>query len=302
MKGERGQGAMRKMKRLISSSILTALIVTNILAPSTVSATTNLDKETVQIEQTEETTENLKTNFNFINTTDLDNIQYTYEENGKTYLVNESANSDLTVVETEIYEVGEESNVLVENFTTYIEKSDTELVISKYVDDFLVDSSSIDLNSQSLKFNEKSIINEDTTNTITATGTYNGQIYYDASTGRYYTSWYYDHSTTGSSTITKFTLTVVIGILSGISGNPYVVGGITTAAQYIVDYLIEDIWWSQDIYFVHRITSDRKYYGSAVGIRYYTSFYSNRQRTSYIGSDVYEWHDSTEWPTNIIIN
>lgn len=44
-----------------------------------------------------------RTNFNFIETSDLNNIHYTYEENGETYSVYEKCNEDMSIINTEIY-------------------------------------------------------------------------------------------------------------------------------------------------------------------------------------------------------
>lgn len=70
-------------------------------------------------------------------------MQYTYEENVKTYLVKESTNIDITEVNTEIYEVGEKSNTLVKKFTTYIDKSNDVLTVSKFDNGIEISSTTI---------------------------------------------------------------------------------------------------------------------------------------------------------------
>lgn len=48
---------------------------------------------------------NEKTNYQFISTNDFNNIQYTYEEGGKTYRVYECVNEDFTEIHTMQYAV-----------------------------------------------------------------------------------------------------------------------------------------------------------------------------------------------------
>jgi hypothetical protein len=90
-------------------------------------------------------------------------------------------------------------------------------------------------------------------------------------------------------------------VLSGISGNPYVVGGVTAAAQYIVDNCIPDVYYTREDHELHQITSAGWYYGPPVGTRAYVDFYADSSRRFHIGSDFYEWHDPVEWPTGITI-
>lgn len=280
-----------KKSRKILSSILTALVFTNVITPNIVGAST-LNQDTIQENNSQLATENsldVKTNFNFIKTSDISDIQYTYEENGKSYYVYESTNADLTEINTEIYEVGMGSKLLVDQFSTHIEKREDILTVTKYRDGSIVDSTNIDIKDGSLRFNSIKPASDEI---------YNGYVNYDGSHNKYYTSWYYAYGSNGSNYVLKLTYSVIISMLSAVTGNPYVVAGVTSAAQYILDHAIPEVYWHKDVYHVNEITyPDRRYYGSFIGERTYAKFYSDSRRSDLIGSDFYEWHDPNEWPS-----
>lgn len=281
------------MKKKVLSLLLTATFVIGILSPVTVNATTN-SLTTVVNEELANSQVSEKSNFIFIKTSDIKDIQYSYEQDGKTYLVKESSNDDLTEISTEIYEVDELANVLVDQFVTTIEKNDDVIIVTQNEDDAIT-RDIIDIGDGSLASNQiKTFAYKP------ATGTYTGGLQYDYINHKYYTLWFNAGDVKGSNAIHKFTLTVVIGILSGISGNGFIIGGITSCAQYIVDNAISDVYWTRNYEELWEVTyPGRQYIGSAVGQKVYTYFYEDSARRSKIGSDFYEYHDPVYWPSHM---
>lgn len=134
------------MKKRIISILLSVVCLSSVITPASANAKVFDSK----INYTTQTSDNenevsTKTNFNFIQTTDLSSVEYTYEENNKSYLVKENANSDLTRINTEIYEVNNDSNVLVDKYVTTLEVNDNLLTITKYVDNYTI-SDEININ------------------------------------------------------------------------------------------------------------------------------------------------------------
>lgn len=285
------------MKKRVISFVLTVLLFTNLISAITARGATNDQENILEISSQilTEDSSSVKSNFNFLNTSDLSDVKYTYDEDGKTYLVKESANIDVTEINTEIYEVGEESNTLVEKFTTYIDKSNDILTVSKF-------DNGIEISSQTIGTVDGRLeVNNVETYAVDYNKPYTGYVNYDGRYNKYYTTWEFATKYNGSNRIYKFTLSVVIGVLSGISGNPRIVNGVTTAAQYIVNNSIKDVFYTREDHELHQITAAGWYYGTPVGTRAYVDFYADSSRRFHIGSDFYEWHDPVEWPKGITI-
>lgn len=133
---------------------------------------------------------NNRTEFNFINVEDYDNIEYTYVENENTYHVYESINDSFTEVHTKIYVINESEEVLIDEFIIYLETVDGTLYVSKYVDEVLVDRSEVGQVNQ-VNFAGSGI-------NLRVGRYYDGMLYYDGSTNRFFTGWYYDYTSEGS--------------------------------------------------------------------------------------------------------
>lgn len=185
--------------------------------------------------------------------------------------------------------MNEESNLLIDNFVTNIEKNNNMLVVTED-DEGVITTSYIDLNRE-VNTTRKEFKN------VNTGSPYTGNVQYSYINHRYYTTWLNDGSWTGSSQVARFTLTVVIGILSGMSGNGFVIGGVGAAAQFIVDNRIPEVYWSSTQESLWEITYPGKLFiGSPVGIKTYTKFYSDSKRTNYIGDGTNVYHDPEYWP------
>jgi len=287
------------MKKTILSLFLVVSILASLFTPTTVIATTNQGESFVEegslVNEKRKFEE--KSNFIFFDIENFDDVKYIYEQNGKKYFVKESTTPDFSLIDTKIYIIGNDSNELVEEYTTYFEKKEDKLVINRFDNDIKTDSITIDLSSEDfLYLNGYS----------TYSSQYNGPVYYDGRTNKYYTGWDYKYTDLGSNIMLKFTLTVVVGILAGIAGVDVVTsgisGGLAAAASFIIEYSIATVYWRKEVYELHQITyPERRYYGSFIGLKIYSYFYSDSSRSNAIGSEFYEWRDPVEWPTGVSI-
>lgn len=235
-----------------------------------------------------------KTNYSFVSISDLENMYYTYEQDGMLYSVYESYDTSSSEIYTEIYIEKEEGRELLEKFTTKIETIDEIMYITKYADGKIKERQSVVLSSGMVECN---------TNTRNVSGTtYNGRVYYDAPTGRYFTGWYYSYSHTGSNWMQYLTYTVIVATLMEIIGIPVLTDVIGAIAQTIIAENISIVYWEKDEYHVNQITyPGMQLYGSFIGQRTYVNFYSDSARRNFIGSEVNEWRNESEWPIGVTI-
>lgn len=164
---------MRKKIRILLLVLIVSVFANTVNFPI-------VNAENLAEENELQLTEGEKTNFNFIKTSDLSDIVYTYEQDGKAYIVYECTTPDFSVINTEIHELRDGTEYLVEELVTYVEKENSNMVISQYRNGLLIESSNIDLVDKSV---EESVVPNDL-----GTGVYNGYLYYVASTGNYYTA------------------------------------------------------------------------------------------------------------------
>jgi|GEM_PF-4028058 len=289
------------MKKRILSFLLAATIVISSITPVVVNASTKREtmltnttivKNAEEKKSSSEEQVSEKTNYIFIETSDISNIQYSYEQDGKTFLVKECINNDLSEINTEIYEVDGLSNVLVNKYNTTIEKNNDVLIVTTN-DDSVVTKDVIDINGDSLDINRATTFSRNP-----VSGTYTGGLQYDYINNKYFTLWFNTGSDSGSNKISNYSLSVIISILSGVSGNPYVVAGVTQIAQLIVAEAIPIVYWNKSYQDLWEVTyPGKQYIGWAVGVRTYTDFYEDSARRYKIGSDFYEYHDPTYWPS-----
>lgn len=234
-----------------------------------------------------------KNNFNFISIRDISDIQYTYEQSGKTYYVKESTNYNASRIDTRIFEVVNEKKILVDEFYTEFEVINDTIVFNKIKNDSIVDRFTFNL------YGDK--INEGINVVSTDSDTYDGFIYYDGSTGKYYTSWYYAYSFSGDNKFIELTVSAVAIILSAISDSPVTIIIIGIASE-LVKSNIDTVYYDKDVYQVHQITyPERRYYGTPIGVRTCVDYYYDKAKKLHIDYTESEWHDPEEWPTAITI-
>ena len=277
------------MKKRIISILLSVVCLSSVITPASANAKVFDSK----INYTTQTSDNenevsTKTNFYFIQTTDLSSVEYTYEENNKSYLVKENANSDLTRINTEIYEVNNDSNVLVDKYVTTLEVNDNLLTITKYVDNYTI-SDEININEGYMNVNN---INS------RASGTHTGGLQYDYINHKYYTLWFDTGTSNGTNKITNYTLTVIIAVLGATSGTAG--AGLAAVAQIILNEKMPIVYWTKKTQELWEVTyPGRQYIGWAVGVKTYTTFYSDSSRTKSLGTETDVYHDPVYWPSDM---
>ena len=246
-----------------------------------------------EMENTEQV-ESGRTNYSFDEIEDYDNIHYTYEEDGKTYSVYESVNDTMTESCTEVYVLNGDEEVLVEEYTTRMETIAGALYMCKYENGVLVDQRFVD-----------TVAEEEHSNAMFARAVYNGKVYYEGSTRRYFTGWYYAYQDIGSTEVAKLSLSAVVLIVGKIMGiedkKDYEKQGVYDVAEKIIELAIPDIYWKKDVYEVSQIRYPEKtYYGSWVGMKVLSKIYADKGRTNLIKSKQYELRTS-EWPSTITV-
>lgn len=242
---------MTKLKKVISI-FLVALLFTSI----------NLNTFAQDLSNT------TKTNFNFISIDDLSNVVYTYQENGKEYMVKEHANEDLTEVSTNIYELNEtEDYTLTESYVTNIniENGSIEVMTTDKNDITTIDHILV-----------KDIVEVSTDQNINT---------------RALSGWVHIYNYSGSVKFTKYTLTVVIATLSGavasLSGITFITGGAVAGAASIAQIIV-----NERLPYAYMKQKGYYYYPNSSGIptkmRHVTDCYRNSNGTGYLGTTTAE--------------
>lgn len=232
----------KKLKKIVSLLLLVCIIVTSMNID--IYAQDNGGKE--------------KTNFNFIKVLEDGRTEYTYEENGVEYLVKESANNELTQVDTSIYikDTDGEYN-LFDKFTTIIQTN------NEFVEIMTIDSNG----SRSVERIE--------TDTIVRT---------DILQTRATNGWKFMYTYKGSVKLEKYTLTAVIAALvacvsaaGGITAGLSVVLG--AVAQEAINNKYPTAYVKQDLYY---------YFVNSIPTRYrtITQYYSNSALTQKFGDKI----------------
>lgn len=277
------------MKKRLLSVLLSIVCLSNIITPFSVNAADyNLAVNNTQQTSDTETSDSYKTNFNFTQTSDLTNVEYTYEENNKTYLVKENSNEDLSVINTDVYEIGTDTNILVNQYVTTLVVNNNILTVTKS------DGNNTICDTINLKENNKTVKKA----ISRASGTYNGGLQYDYINHKYYTLWFSTGSSNGSNKITVYSLTAIIAIIGSVTG----AGGaaVSAIAQIILSENLPIVYWTKSYQELWEVTyPGRQYIGNAVGEKIHTSFYRDSSRSSYIGSEDYEYHDPVYWPSDM---
>lgn len=226
-------------------------------------------------------------NYNFIETENVDNIHYTYEESGQTYHVYEKIGDDFSYFETKVCVVDSGKKKVLEEYTTYIRKDGDSVYLDKYMNDERV---------------EEKLISQVNTNTTRYTTPYNGRVYYEARTNRYFTGWWYAYTDERYNNIKNLSLTAVAIIVATVVGaelsNPDISIEIYDAAKAFIDANVEVLYWYQDVYEVYQIHyPERTFYGTFIGQRVYTTVYADESKTRELDNFVYEYLSPTEWPS-----
>jgi hypothetical protein len=252
----------KELKRSISIILTLALIVTSSLIHNTNASAEGL---------------NSKSNFNFIST-NPDYTEYTYDEYGNSYKVIEKANDDMTDISTEIYIKENNNYILLENFTTTVEKIQNNIIINTE-NNGEITQAIIDISSDESQ-NGVSTINFNEIN---------------ASTSSLLTDWQFSQRTTGNTVVLNWTLTIVTSVIialvaTSMTGTAGVIAksAATALARKIIDMAIPILYYSQYIY--HKWIKDVNpsfYRGEKVE----TFFYEDSGHTRYLQTIINEYVD-----------
>lgn len=237
-------------------------------------------------------------NYNFIETQDVNNIHYTYEENGQTYHVYEKLDVESSKSHTKIYVVDGNSEKLVEEYTMCLRQIGNATYLNKYINGRLVEKKLIKQSSTA------NTINNAPTNTRSTT-TYNGMIYYEARTNRYFTGWHYAYTDSHYNNVMNLTQTAFAFIVCtsiGVEmGNPKALSLVNSLWKYVIDQKVEVLYWVNEVHQVYQIRyPERTFYGTFIGQRVYTTIYADSCQAIQIGYNESEYRDPEEWP-NITI-
>lgn len=218
-----------------------------------------------------------KTNFKFIST-DPDNTEYTYEEDGKQYKVLETSNENLDNIHTEIF-VKDSNNeyILIEKYDTVISMNeDNNIEVTKTENG---------INTTDILTLEETSINEPTVNSNLSRG-----IIGPDGTG----SWEVVRSYQGNEYFTNFTYSVIVGILVSIVAAGLGLGAIAssivgTVASAILNERIPTV------YFKRTISYYREDNNMVTKVESYNNFYHDSSYRYYIGNATKTWTGKFPW-------
>lgn len=203
-----------------------------------------------------------KTDFEFINTDDFSNVEYIYKENGKKYKVIEHANENLTVVETFIYEVCNDNEmVLSDKIVTHVSAEDNKIIV-------LTTKANKEIAKEVILIaNEQKSISE--TNSVS----------------RAKTGWVHVYNSSGSTKFANYSLTVVIAVLAAAVGylskglaGAIAAEGISSVAKIIIDEQIPVGYMRQTMHYYYPDTS-----GVPTKYRAITNFFRKSNYSGFIG-------------------
>ena len=314
------------MKKIISFVLVICLCITMntaVIAAAKENATYN---DNVKMQQSvgvygDETAVSIRTNYNFIQIEDMSAVEYTYEEGGKTYLVKESANDNLSFIETIIYEISDNNVTLVETFTTsvsvqdgtmFLEKNDNGIITTNVVDTGTGDVY-LQVPEYHSEFSEHyTIYNSECIDAslpeiakAAEANTHPGSIRYCYIHGHYFTNWFYKYTSNGSNFVLNLTLTVLTSVILGIITDGVSVAiqiGASAVAGAVLLYSLTNLYFTSEVHQLWEVTSSKEYIGWAVGERRYTTFYIDSARKQALAETGFsEWQDPTYYPKNCMM-
>ncbi|MBA4701686.1 MAG: hypothetical protein H2212_19915 [Ruminococcus sp.] len=217
-----------------------------------------------------------KTNFNFIST-DFDNVEYTYEEDGSSYKVLESMNESLDHIHTRIYiKVGSEYELLEEYDTTVQKENEDTIKVIK---------------------NEAGQVTEEIINIGGFTTNTDSDMVAEADStlpGVARAGWEFVTFYTGSTYIENFTYSVVVAILVGIVSGGLGLGVVSSAivgsvAGVIVNERVPSVYFRRWVYY-YRDSS-----GVVTQVKSDNDFYYDSAYNYYIGNATKIWTGKFPW-------
>jgi hypothetical protein len=217
-----------------------------------------------------------KTNFNFIST-DFDNVEYTYEEDGSSYKVLESMNESLDHIHTRIYiKVGSEYELLEEYDTTVQKENEDTIKVIK---------------------NEAGQVTEEIINIGGFTTNTDSDMVAEADStlpGVARVGWEFVNVHNGSTHFNNHTLSVVVAILinivsAGLGLGAVASGLVGTVAGAIVSNSTPTVYYRRWVYY-YRDSS-----GVVTQVKSENNFYYDSAHNYYIGNATKIWTGMFPW-------
>lgn len=257
---------MSKKHKKFLSILLTVTIMCSTIFTKTVFANT---ESNLKIDN--------KVNFNFIST-EPDNTEYTYEEDGKQYKVLETSNENFDNIHTEIFIKNSNNEyILTEEYDTVISiNKDNNIEITKIENGKQTTDSLV---------KEETFSNESTLNSRLSRGIIRPD-------GR--GSWETVSTYQGSEHFTNFTYSVIVGILVSIVSAGLGLGAISSAIVGTVASAIlnERI---PSVYFKRTVSYFREPSNMVTIVKSHNNFYYDSSYRYYIGSATQRWTGKFPW-------
>lgn len=265
------------MKRVISTILSIALISSmsiNVFAasPTDTAAVNN------NLEQSSELT-NLwlegRDTFKLVEaTSDNSNIISQITVNSVIYQIEEDVNANGSVVESNFYKLDNSEKTYVGQQKTFIEQDEESIVVS-------VEENGVVIDTQSF---ENVISTDILPNALSKTTEYTPEIYSTIEA-----RWFSQGKATGSNNIYRYTAAAIVGILATAAGSP-AAGGLAAVASMIIAEQWPTVYWRRETWIYMERCSDWPSYPDWVQAgkyKYYTEYYSDKNRTNLIGTSSY---------------
>ncbi len=249
---------LKKINKLLALSIVTAVVINPFGSIVNAMSPNEAGNQYQSIE---------KTNFKVLSD-DLNNMIYTYDENGTSYRVEEKVAEDFSSVKSTIYEKN--------NKNEYVISSKLETTISD--------------NEVTLKTQENNNI---TTEVVPLSNliTVDGEPTYDDSMAKNKDSWTYNQTLKTSSKFLSYTLGTVTAVIAAAvsfklgNGGKLLMTAINSVAQKVIADKIKLVYYKKDFYYT--------YYPNTIlprGEKVISKAYKNSGRTQQIGKTMTDYY------------
>lgn len=266
----------KKFKRFVSSILIASLIS---VIPGQLFAQNSTENQSIKeiLAQPKHDITFIKGGFD-----DLNDLEYTYTSNFKKYKAVEKTSPDLKHVESEIYE--EKTNgefELIAELTVEVEGDVVETTITPAnketptVDTFVKPDISEAKSFEIVNEPVGSIANQNSASI--------------SANNLPVSDWYHYGNFFYSTKIVKYTVAAVAAIIAGIVGSSSLgpaaaawIGSSTALIAYIIDDQIEDIWYTDKVYYKTVIPPDPDMFRMKVAEKTTHTFYSDSGRTQHM--------------------
>ncbi|MCC0686179.1 hypothetical protein [Clostridioides sp. ZZV14-6345] len=249
---------LKKINKLLALSIVTAVVINPFGSIANAMSSNEVGNQYESIE---------KANFKILSD-DLDNIIYTYDEQGTSYRVEEKVANDFSSVKSTIYEKN--------NKNEYVISSKLETTISD--------------NEVTLKTQEDNNI---TTEVVPLSDliTVNGEPTYDDSMAKNRDTWTYNQTLKTSSKFLTYTLGAITAVITTAvsfklgEGGKLLAAAISSVAQKVISDNIKQVYYKKDFYYT--------YYQNTIlprGEKVISKAYKNSGRTQQIGKTMTDYY------------